>query len=196
MQLPKAFFFDVFGTLVDWRTSIAREAAAILKPLGHSLDWLAFADAWRGEYQPAMEEIRAGRLPFCRLDVLHRRNLEKVLPRFKVLDLPEAVMTHLNLAAPTHLTEALRTNMSGGHTIATPANMSVSAPMCASGTPISQLNSGAQMMVARSSKLSAWKTRSTGVLAGTCMKDSDEQAQFSSVEASLSSSIASVFPIY
>ena len=93
MQLPKAFFFDVFGTLVDWRTSIAREAAAILKPLGHSLDWLAFADAWRGEYQPAMEEIRAGRLPFCRLDVLHRRNLEKVLPRFNVSGLPEAVMT-------------------------------------------------------------------------------------------------------
>ena len=61
MQTPKACFFDVFGTLVDWRTSIAREAEAILKPLGHSLDWLAFADAWRGEYQPAMEEIRSGR---------------------------------------------------------------------------------------------------------------------------------------
>ena len=76
MQTPKALFFDVFGTLVDWRTSIAREAEAILKPLGHSLDWLAFADAWRGEYQPAMEEIRSGRLPFCKLDVLHRRNLE------------------------------------------------------------------------------------------------------------------------
>ena len=61
MQTPKACFFDVFGTLVDWRSSIAREAEAILKPLGHSLDWLAFADAWRGEYQPAMEEIRSGR---------------------------------------------------------------------------------------------------------------------------------------
>ena len=55
MQTPKACFFDVFGTLVDWRSSIAREAEAILKPLGHSLDWLGFADAWRGEYQPAME---------------------------------------------------------------------------------------------------------------------------------------------
>ena len=76
MQAPKALFFDVFGTLVDWRTSIAREAAMILGPLGHKLDWLAFADAWRGEYQPAMEEIRSGRMAFCRLDVLHRRNLE------------------------------------------------------------------------------------------------------------------------
>src|SRR6476659_5346482 len=94
-ETPKAFFFDVFGTLVDWRTSIAREAETVLKPLGHSLDWLAFADAWRGQYQPAMEEIRSGRLPFCRLDVLHRYNLEKILPRFKITGLPEEVMTDL-----------------------------------------------------------------------------------------------------
>lgn len=51
MVLVRALFFDVFGTLVDWRTSIAREAEAILKPLGYTLDWLAFADARRGEYQ-------------------------------------------------------------------------------------------------------------------------------------------------
>ena len=49
MAQVKALFFDVFGTLVDWRSSIAREAQAILKPLGADLDWLAFADAWRGE---------------------------------------------------------------------------------------------------------------------------------------------------
>jgi 2-haloacid dehalogenase len=98
MQTPKACFFDVFGTLVDWRNSIAREAEAILKPLGHSLDWLGFADAWRDEYQPAMEEIRSGRLAFCKLDVLHRRNLERILPRFKISGLPEQTMRHLNLA--------------------------------------------------------------------------------------------------
>jgi hypothetical protein len=69
----KALFFDVFGTLVDWRTSIAREAQALLEPRGYTLDWLALADAWRGEYQGAMEEVRAGRIPFCKLDVLHRR---------------------------------------------------------------------------------------------------------------------------
>jgi hypothetical protein len=77
----KALFFDVFGTLVDWRTSIAREAEAMLKPLGFSLDWLAFADAWRGEYQGAMDEVRSGRIPFCKLDILHRRNLDLILPR-------------------------------------------------------------------------------------------------------------------
>jgi 2-haloacid dehalogenase len=98
MQTPKALFFDVFGTLVDWRSSIAREAEVALRPLGHVLDWLAFADAWRGEYQPAMEEIRSGRMAFCKLDVLHRRNLEKILPRFDVTGLSEDVLRRLNLA--------------------------------------------------------------------------------------------------
>ena len=98
MQPPKACFFDVFGTLVDWRSSIARESEATLKPLGHQLDWLAFADAWRGEYQPAMEEIRSGRMPFCRLDILHRHNLERILPRFNVSGLTEDTKRQLNLA--------------------------------------------------------------------------------------------------
>src|SRR5271169_187180 len=87
----KALFFDVFGTLVDWRSSIAREARAMLEPLGHSADWLAFADAWRDEYKPGMEEVRAGRIPFSKLDVLHRRNLDRILPRFGMAELPEQV---------------------------------------------------------------------------------------------------------
>jgi 2-haloacid dehalogenase len=94
----KALFFDVFGTLVDWRTSIAREAEALLMPLGHEIDWLAFADAWRGEYQPAMNEVREGRIPFCKLDVLHRKNLERILPRFALQSLPPAILGNLNLA--------------------------------------------------------------------------------------------------
>ena len=69
----KALFFDVFGTLVDWRTSIAREAKAALEPRGHALDWDAFADAWRGEYQGAMEEVRSGRIGFSKLGVLQDR---------------------------------------------------------------------------------------------------------------------------
>jgi 2-haloacid dehalogenase len=94
----QALFFDVFGTLVDWRTSIAREAQAALAPLGIALDGAAFADAWRGEYQPAMEEIRSGRQPFCKLDVLHRRNLDAILPRFGLRDIAEDVLVQLNLA--------------------------------------------------------------------------------------------------
>jgi 2-haloacid dehalogenase len=94
----RALFFDVFGTLVDWRNGVAREAEAVLKPLGYGLDWLAFADAWRDEYQPAMEEVRAGRIAFCRLDMLHRRNLERILPRFGVATLDDDILKRLNLA--------------------------------------------------------------------------------------------------
>jgi 2-haloacid dehalogenase len=94
----RALFFDVFGTLVDWRSSIAREAAAILHPQGITLDWAAFADAWRAEYQPGMEEVRSGAIPFSKLDVLHRRNLERFLPRLGVTGLSEATLRDLTLA--------------------------------------------------------------------------------------------------
>ena len=98
MQGLRALVFDVFGTLVDWRGSIAREAQAVLEPGGITLDWHAFADAWRAQYQPAMEEVRNGTIPFSKLDVLHRRNLEVVLKEFHVRDLDEATRAHLNLA--------------------------------------------------------------------------------------------------
>jgi 2-haloacid dehalogenase len=94
----KALFFDVFGTLVDWRSGVAREAESILGAAGHKFDWFAFADAWRNEYQPAMEDVRAGRVPFCKLDVLHRRNLDRILPRFAVSGLAEEATRNLNLA--------------------------------------------------------------------------------------------------
>jgi 2-haloacid dehalogenase len=98
MEEVKALFFDVFGTLVDWRGSIAREARAILAPLGAAIDYEAFADAWRAEYQPTMEEVRSGRLPFSKLDVLHRRNLDTILPRFDLARIGEAARVELNFA--------------------------------------------------------------------------------------------------
>jgi 2-haloacid dehalogenase len=94
----QALFFDVFGTLVDWRSGVARESERILSPLGHALDWPAFADAWRDEYKPSMAEVQEGRMPFAKLDVLHRRNLERILPRFGIERLPEETMQDLNLA--------------------------------------------------------------------------------------------------
>jgi 2-haloacid dehalogenase len=93
----RALFFDVFGSMVDWRRSVAREAEKILELLGYKLDWLAFADAWRGEYQPGMEEVRSGRQPFAKLDVLHRRNLERLLPRFGLQNLSDEVLDDLTL---------------------------------------------------------------------------------------------------
>ncbi len=96
----KALIFDVFGTLVDWRGSVARQASGLLANRGIPMDWLAFADAWRGEYQGAMEEVRSGRLPFCKLDHLHRRNLDIVLDRIGATwqQVPEPLRHELNLA--------------------------------------------------------------------------------------------------
>ena len=76
---PAAAIFDVFGTLVDWRGAIAREVAAAFAAKGLAVDAEAFADAWRAEYQPAMERVRAGARGYVPLDVLHRENLERVL---------------------------------------------------------------------------------------------------------------------
>lgn len=96
--MPKALFFDVFGTVMDWRTGVAREAERILKPRGVTLDWLKFADSWRSLYQPTMEEIRSGRRQFVKLDVLHREMLDRTLAQFNVKDLPPDVLSDFNLA--------------------------------------------------------------------------------------------------
>jgi len=98
MPEVEALVFDVFGTVVDWRNGVAREAEKTLKPLGYSLNWLEFADAWRDGYQPAMEEVRSGRTPFVKLDILHRRMLDKIKPRFGLEKLDEATQAELNLA--------------------------------------------------------------------------------------------------
>ncbi len=93
----KALVFDVFGTLVDWRSSIAHEAKTLLSPLGLSTDWHAFADDWRNEYQPAMEKVRSGQRGFCKLDELHRGNLDIVLERLGWQQVDEATRQQLNL---------------------------------------------------------------------------------------------------
>ncbi|MEX2518102.1 MAG: haloacid dehalogenase type II [Paracoccaceae bacterium] len=75
----KAAIFDVFGTVVDWRSGVAAEVAAALAAKAEAHDAGAFADAWRGEYQPAMERIRIGARGYVPLDDLHRENLDIVL---------------------------------------------------------------------------------------------------------------------
>ncbi len=78
--MVKAVIFDVFGTCVDWRTSVAREVSAFLP----HVDPVAFAVAWRAEYDPAMERIRSGGRGYVPLDDLHRENLDRVLDQFEV----------------------------------------------------------------------------------------------------------------
>jgi 2-haloacid dehalogenase len=98
MAALRGLLFDVFGTLVDWRSSISRDAREILSPLGISTQWEAFADAWRAAYQPALEEIRSGREPFRLLDEIHRQNLEKVVQDAGLGPLEEGTLKALNLA--------------------------------------------------------------------------------------------------
>jgi 2-haloacid dehalogenase len=96
----RALVFDVFGTVVDWRSGVAREAAPFLDRHARGADPAAFADAWRKRYQPALEEVRSGRRAFVRLDVLHRENLTAGLPDFGIdpAAVPAAELDELNLA--------------------------------------------------------------------------------------------------
>ncbi|MBN3756217.1 haloacid dehalogenase type II [Paraburkholderia sp. Tr-20389] len=97
----KALVFDVFGTLVDWRGGVAREAAVFLQRHGRSAQQAdAFADAWRARYQPAMEKVRSGERPFMKLDLLHRENLDEVLNESGIdhTQVPAVELDDLNLA--------------------------------------------------------------------------------------------------
>ena len=92
--------FDTFGTVVDWRLGVARSAAPFLDRHGIGVDPFAFADEWRALYQPAMEEVRSGRRPWVRLDVLNGENLRTVLARHGVAvdELPDRELADLNRA--------------------------------------------------------------------------------------------------
>ena len=77
---PRAMAFDVFGTVVDWRSGIARGSASFLAAIGRpDIDPAGFADDWRARYQPAMAAVRKGERPFVVLDILHREMLEAAL---------------------------------------------------------------------------------------------------------------------
>ncbi len=93
----KALVFDVFGTCVDWRGSIIADGAALSARTGLKVDWAAFADAWRAEYQPSMQRVRSGGRPWTVLDILHRESLEKLVDRFGLSSLSAAERDHLNL---------------------------------------------------------------------------------------------------
>lgn len=92
----KALTFDVFGTVVDWRSSVIREGAALGKAKGITVDWPRFADAWRGGYGPAMERVRRGELPWTNIDALHRMMLDRLLAEFGITGWSEAEKDHLN----------------------------------------------------------------------------------------------------
>lgn len=86
----KALAFDVFGTVVDWRGSIIREGESWSRARGLKIEWAQFADRWRAAYRPAMDKVRQGKLPWTKLDDLHRRVFDELLVEFKLGALTEA----------------------------------------------------------------------------------------------------------
>ena len=94
----KALVFDTFGTVVDWRSSVAREVGALAKRKGVTLDAAKFADALRAGYGPSMNRVRSGELPWTKLDALHRMTLDKILVDFALSGLSEEEKVSLNHA--------------------------------------------------------------------------------------------------
>ena len=90
----RALAFDVFGTVVDWRSGVAREVRRLL---GDDVDAPAFADAWRSRYAPSMDRVRTGELPWTPLDELHRASLDELLPEFGLGDTDAATRAELVL---------------------------------------------------------------------------------------------------
>ncbi len=78
----RAVLFDVFGTLVDWRTSIATSLEAFGSERRIACDWYAFVDAWRSAYVPSMDRVRRREIPWRNLDALHAGSLDELIRRF------------------------------------------------------------------------------------------------------------------
>lgn len=93
----KALVFDVFGTVVDWHGSVAREVRGLAKAKGLRVNAVKFAKAWRAGYRPAMDRVLRGEAPFQKIDAIHRAILEEVLAKFKITTLTEEEKAHLNL---------------------------------------------------------------------------------------------------
>ncbi len=123
-----AVMFDVFGTVVDWRTSVANEVKRT--PGLESVDCYQFADLWRGKYQPAMERIRNGKRPWTKLDQLHLENLIELLDELGVGTLAQDQIHELNRAwhRLTPWPDAVEglCRLKGQYTIATLSNGNVS----------------------------------------------------------------------
>ena len=94
----QALTFDVFGTVVDWRTSIIREGQILAANKGFNVDWGEFAERWRGGYGPAMNRVRSGELPWTKIDDLHRMILDELIVEYGLEELTETEREDFNRA--------------------------------------------------------------------------------------------------
>ena len=91
-----ALTFDVFGTVVDWRSSVIRDASRLGVEKGIERDWAAFADDWRAGYGPSMNRVRTGELPWTKIDDLHRTILDSLIEPHGLTGLTENELDNLN----------------------------------------------------------------------------------------------------
>ncbi|MFK7995193.1 MAG: haloacid dehalogenase type II [Granulosicoccus sp.] len=102
LKNSRALMFDVFGTLVDWRSSVRRSLESFfdnpdtrnLKPA--DVCWETVALDWRGRYQPSMDAVRQGQRNFVILDVLHKESLIETLADHGFSPLDDNQLTRLS----------------------------------------------------------------------------------------------------
>ncbi len=94
--MVSALLFDVFGTVVDWRSGVIRDVAELARAHGAEVDAAAFADAWRAGYGPSMDLVRRGELPWTKLDDLHRQILDELLAQTGLTAVSEEEKSWLN----------------------------------------------------------------------------------------------------
>ena len=96
LSMVKALVFDVFGTVVDWRTSLINDFTAWSERRGIKADWTALVDGWRAVYSVSMDEVRNHpERGYVILDVLHRRSLEKLVARMGIAGLTDDDLDYL-----------------------------------------------------------------------------------------------------
>jgi 2-haloacid dehalogenase len=94
----KALVFDVFGTVVDWRTSISRQAAEFGAKHGVEADWDQFADDWRAGYGVGMAKVNSGEDEWKIVDQIHRERLDVILKEYGFPQLDEGALVEFNKA--------------------------------------------------------------------------------------------------
>jgi 2-haloacid dehalogenase len=94
---PVAIVFDTFGSVVDWRSSLIADLTAYGASRGVTADWPALVDAWRAAYQPSMNRVRHGEVPWTTLDKLHRASLDRLVAEREIKGFSGDDLTHINL---------------------------------------------------------------------------------------------------
>jgi 2-haloacid dehalogenase len=97
VKRPKAILFDVFGTVVDWRSSLIEDIGSYALRQGVQHDWERLVDDWRAAYVPSMRRVSSGEVEWTALDDLHRMSLDRLVDELNITELSEADLTYINL---------------------------------------------------------------------------------------------------